>query len=103
VMPLGSSLRTRSSKSLSRVDCSGGRLSGAGGQARQRQLELETERWQEVPGHWTQLMWSEYEYEAGEQTRRSVEITWARMRAALLCESTPARASKPRGLICHYT
>jgi hypothetical protein len=40
--------------------------------AAKRQKPLELERWQEETGHWTQLQWSEYE--AGEQTRRSVEI-----------------------------
>jgi hypothetical protein len=40
--------------------------------AAKRQKQLELERWQEETGHWTQLQWSEYE--AGEQTRRSVEI-----------------------------
>jgi hypothetical protein len=41
--------------------------------AAKRQKQLELERWQVATGHWTQQQWSEYE--AGEQARRSVEIT----------------------------
>ena len=40
--------------------------------AAKRQKQLELEKWQVETGHWTQLQWSEDE--AGEQTRRSVEI-----------------------------
>jgi hypothetical protein len=40
--------------------------------AAKRQKQLELEKWQLGTGHWTQLQWSDYE--AGEQTRRSVEI-----------------------------
>ncbi len=40
--------------------------------AAKRQRQLELEKWQEETGQWTQLQWSNYE--AGEQTRRRVEI-----------------------------
>jgi len=40
--------------------------------AAKRQKQLELEKWQVETDHWTQQQWSDYE--AGEQTRRSVEI-----------------------------
>ena len=68
---------TAATQQLADVECELAALTAAAAAesqlpAAKRKKQLELESWQAATGHWTQLQWSDYE--AGEQTRNSVEI-----------------------------